>query len=242
VKKLISCFAVILFVISLTPHVAQANTKWTLINSNDYIFGFTSYKYSCWKGVTDKNPPIIEVFVNNSWTKAATGSILAQGSELEAPCSADFPIAVGFVWNVMQPAPPPYEVNRYVALYRERIPDTEYFVKELVPKQIMEIQQVCCEVKTLSKRVPYIAKVKKNGKFTNVIKYKSVTTQEQVTYEKPVLVEKNELVDVRKTSPGWIGQPGNISIYSSQNAMLSQYRDLANALACGLGSPNCKKK
>ena len=220
---------------------AKAEAKWTPISSSDYIFGYTSYKYSCWSGVTTENVPVIEVFSNNSWVTAVRGQILPAGSDIETPCGTQFPIAVGFTWTVMAPSPPAYQTNRYTALYRERIPDKEITKRELVTTQVYEDQEKCCVSKVVNKKIPYIAKVKKNGKYVNVIKYKVEKKVQRVNYTESVLVDKAEWQDVKSSLPGWIGTPGNISIYSSENAMRSEAFALANALACAFGrGTNCK--
>ena len=238
-KLLIACLALVLSLASPIP--ANAEAKWSPITESDYIFGYTSYKYSCWSGVTSENPPVIEVFSNNAWTTAVTGQILPAGSDIKTPCELQFPIAVGFVWTVMAPSPPAYQTNRYTALYRQRIPDKVVIKQELVTNQVYEEQEKCCTEKVTSKKVPYIAKVKKNGKYVNVIKYKIVKSTQQVNYIESVLVDKSEWVDVKSTIPGWTSASGNISIYSSESAMISEMRALANALACALGrGTNCK--
>lgn len=225
---------------SVTPSFAEA--KWTPISSNDYIFGYTSFKYSCWSGVSDANPPIIEVYSQNVWVKAATGQILPAGSDVQTPCEKDFPMAVGFQWLVMAPAPPAYATNRYTALYRAKIPDIVKKYKEPVITQVIELQTKCCVEKVTNKKVPYIAKVKKNGKTTNVIKYKIAKTTALVDYEEEVLVDKTEYVDKVEIIPVYEGKPGNISIYSSLNAMNDEYAQAANSILCSFGfSSNCKK-
>ena len=240
-KKTLALFLVAVFAISGTSP-ATAEAKWTLISYSDYILGYTSFKYSCWSGVTNENLPTIEVFSNNTWVKAATGQILPAGSDIATPCESDHPIAVGFVWSVMAPSPPAYQTNRYTALYRQKIPDKEVVRKELVTKQVYEDQEKCCTTKVTSKKVPYIAKVKINGKTVNVIKYKLVKSTEQVNYTESVLVDKSEWVDVRSTETGWTGPSGNISIWSSEIAMRNDFLAMANALACAFGTgTNCKK-
>lgn len=238
-KLVVTCLALAVSLSSVVP--ANAEAKWSPISESDYIFGYTSYKYSCWSGVTSENPPTIEVFSNNTWVTAVTGQILPQGSDIKTPCETQFPTAVGFVWTVMAPSPPAYQTNRYTALYRQRIPDKVVIKQELVTKQVYEDQERCCTTKVTSKKVPYIATVKKNGKSVNVIKYKTVKTSTQVNYTESVLVDKSEWVEVKSTLPGWTGTSGNISIYSSESAMISEMRALANALACALGrGTNCK--
>ncbi len=225
---------------SIQPSFAES--KWTPISSNDYIFGYTSYKYSCWSGVSETNPPIIEVFSQNVWVKAATGQVLPAGSDIQTPCEKDFPIAVGFQWQVMAPAPPAYATNRYTALYRAKIPDIVKKYKEPVITQVIELQTKCCVEKVTTKKVPYIAKVKKNGKTTNVIKYKVAKTTALVDYEEEVLVDKTEYVDKVEVIPVYEGKPANISIYSSVNAMNDEYAQAANSILCSFGfSSNCKK-
>jgi hypothetical protein len=222
---------------------ANAEAKWSPITESDYIFGYTSYKYSCWSGVTNENLPVIEVYSNNNWVTAVTGQLLPVGSDIKTPCDASFPIAVGFSWTVMAPAPPSYQTNRYTALYRQRIPDKTVTTQKLVTTQVYEDQEFCCESKTINKKVPYIAKVKKNGKFVNVIKYKWVKSEEQVKYVESVLVDKSVWQDVSNTVKGWVGESGNISIYPSVNAMNAEAAAMANAIACAFGfSSACAKK
>jgi len=225
---------------SIQPSFAES--KWTPISSNDYIFGYTSYKYSCWSGVSDTNPPIIEVYSQNVWVKAATGQILPAGSDVQTPCEKDFPVAVGFQWLVMAPAPPAYATNRYTALYRAKIPDIIKKYKEPVLTQVTELQTKCCMEKVITKKVPYIAKVKKNGKTTNVIKYKLAKTTTLVDYEEEVLVDKTEYVDRVEIIPVYEGKPGNFSIYPSVVAMNNEAVDLARGVLCAFGfSAECKK-
>lgn len=228
-----------LFTFSLPLNNSYATSKWTPITENDYIFGYTSYKYSCWSGVTEDNPPIIEVFSNNVWVQAAIGQILPAGSDIKSPCEQSYPITVGFTWTVMAPSPPAYQTNRYTALYRPRIPDKEILTKKLVLNKVLEDREKCCKVKEVLKKVPYIAKIKKNGKYVNVIKYKTVKSQEQVTYTEQVELEKSELVDVKSSIPGYIGASGNISIYSSVNAMNADIAKITSGVLCSFGFIGC---
>lgn len=239
-SKFLTSIILTLSIVFLTnPSVSAADARWTPISENDYIFGYTSEKYSCWSGVTAENVPIIEVFSNNTWMKVATGQILPSGSDIKTPCSPSFPIAVGFVWTVMAPSPPAYPTNRYTALYRPRIPDREVITQKLVTNQVLEDQEKCCETKLISKKVPYIAKIKKNGKYVNVIKYKTIKNEVQVPYMESVLVEKTELQDIKKTVPGYTGESGNISIYSSVNAMNAEITKITNGVLCSFGFVSC---
>jgi len=225
---------------SIQPSVAES--KWTPISSNDYIFGYTSYKYSCWKGITSANPPIIEVFSQNVWVKAVTGQILPVGTDVKTTCGNDFPIAVGYQWLVMAPSPPSYATDRYQALYRERIQDIENKYKEPVLKQVIELQENCCVEKITTKKVPYIAKVKKNGKTTNVIKYKTQKEITQVSYMEEVVVDKTEYVDRVETIAGYVGSPANIAIYPSLASMNNYVADIGKKILCDFGfSAECKK-
>jgi hypothetical protein len=224
---------------SISP--AQAEAKWTPISSNDYIFGFTSFKYSCWKGITSAKPPILEVYSQNTWVQVATSQILPAGSDLQAPCGADFPIAAGYQWIVMSPAPPAYATNRYQALYRERIQDTSFEYEVAVTKQVTEIQEKCCVDKITSKRVPYIAKVKKNGKTQSVIKYKTQKVITQVTYTEEVLVDKIEYEKKVDVIPGYISDAANISIYPSLSSMNEYVADAGRSILCSFGfTEKCK--
>jgi hypothetical protein len=240
-KKLMIVIVSTFLLIGSSIQSSSAESKWTPISSNDYIFGYTSLKYSCWSGVTSANLPIIEVYSQNAWVKAATGQILPTGSDIETPCGGEFPIAVGFQWQVMAPSPPTYQTNRYSALYRAKIPDIEKKYKELLFKQVTELQETCCEEKITIKKVPYIAKVKKNGKTVSVIKYKTQKISEQVTYMKEVLVDKQEYQDKIEIIPGYVGNPGNISIYPSVTAMQNEAAALARGVLCAFGfSAECK--
>lgn len=240
-KRLVTLF-LSLAVSLVCANSAVAESKWTPISDNDYIFGFTSYKYACWSGVTAENPPVIEVFTNNIWNTAVQGQILPAGSDVSVACEADFPIAVGYVWTVMSPAPPAYQTNRYTALYRQKIPDKEITTRKRVTTQVYEDQLKCCKTELTSKKIPYIAKVKKNGKYVNVIKYKTVKTNEEVFYTEKVLVDQSEWQNETTTVKGWTGQTGNISIYSSVSAMNNEIAAFGNAILCNFGfSTNCKK-
>ena len=241
-KKFTIVFVSIALLMGFSIQTSVAESKWTPISSNDYIFGYTSLKYSCWSGVTNANPPIIEVFSQNVWIKAVTGQLLPAGSDIQTPCEKDFPVAVGFQWLVMAPAPPAYATNRYTALYRQKIPDIENKYKDPVIKQVTKLQENCCKDKITTKKVPYIAKVKKNGKTTNVIKYKTETTVTQVSYLEEVIVDETEYVDKVETIPGYVGAPGNISIYSSASAMQDEVAAMGRAVLCAFGySAECKK-
>ena len=241
-KRNVVLAIVTLLISTLYPQVASAEAKWTPISNNDYIFGYTSLKYSCWKGIDSTNPPILEVYSQNTWVKAATSQILPAGSDIQAPCGTDFPIAVGYQWLVMSPSPPAYATNRYQALYRERVPDTNLEYEIPVFKEVSELQEKCCVEKVTTKRVPYIAKVKKNGKTQNVIKYKTQKISTQVTYTEEVLVKKVEYEKKVDVIPGFVGTPANISIYSSLNSMSDYVADVGNSVLCSFGfTEKCKK-
>jgi hypothetical protein len=241
-KRTVRLAILILLVSTVYPQAASAEAKWTPISNNDYIFGYTSWKYSCWKGIASTNPPILEVYSQNSWVKAVTGQILPAGSDMQTPCGTDFPIAVGYQWLVMSPSPPAYATNRYQALYRERIPETNFEYELPVIKEVSELQEKCCVDKVSTKRVPYIAKVKKNGKTQNVIKYKNKKITTQVTYTEEVLVEKMEYEKKVDVIPGYVGTPANISIYPSLNSMSEYVADVGNSVLCSFGfTEKCKK-
>lgn len=241
-KRLIVVFVSLALAIGFSVQPSVAESKWTPISSNDYIFGYTSYKYSCWKGITSANPPIIEVFSQNVWVKAVTGQILPVGSDVKTPCGNEFPIAVGYQWLVMAPSPPSYATDRYQALYRERIPEIENKYKEPILKQVIELQENCCVEKISTKKVPYIAKVKKNGKTANVIKYKTQQVSTLVSYMEEVLVDKTEYVDKVEIIPGYVGTPANITIYPSLASMNNYVADIGRKILCDFGfSAECKK-
>jgi hypothetical protein len=241
-KRDVSLVFLALLISFAFPQSALAEAKWTPISSNDYIFGYTSYKYSCWKGVTSANPPIIEVYSQNNWVKAVTGQILPPGSDIQSSCGADFPIIVGYQWLVMSPAPPAYATNRYQALYRERIPDTEFKYNDPVIKQTSELQEKCCVEKITTKKVPYIKKIKKNGKVENVIRYKTQSVSTQVPYTEEVLVEVIEYEEKTEIIPGFVGTSANIAIYPSLASMNSYVADVGTSILCSFGfKEHCKK-
>ena len=119
--------------------------------------------------------------------------------------------------------------------------DIENKYKLPVITQVIELQETCCEEKITTKKVPYIAKVKKNGKTVSVIKYKTQKISEQVTYMEEVLVDKTEYKEKVEIIPGFVGTPGNISIYPSVSAMQNEVAALGRAVLCAFGfSENCK--
>lgn len=254
------------------PYSASAEAKWNLISSQDYIFGFTSYKYACWSGnFTNAQAPVLQVYENGRWIDAAKGQILPTGSDISTPCEAAYPIAVGYQWAVMNPSPPSglSGGQRYSVLYRQKLPDTvtklAVQVSKSVPEVVTKTREVTKSVpedvlKTRSVpktvKTPYIATVTKNGKKTQVIKYRSSTKYVKETYTETVWVDKvetqeyTETVMVQKTvteyqdqvTPGYVSANGNVMVYPSESAMISSYSELANALACALGrGTNCKK-
>lgn len=242
VRKIAQLVISLLFLSLLHPSTASAEAKWTSFSNNDYIFGYTSLKYSCWSGVANDNLPVLEIYSQNSWIKVATGQILPQGSDIQSPCKSEFPIAVGFQWIVMNPSPPAYATNRYQALYRTRIPDTEYRYQEPVIKQVLELQEKCCVEKITSKKVPYIAKVKKNGKTQNVIKYRTRSVSTQVTYMEEVLVDVYEYEEKVEITPGFVSTPANIAIYPSLASMNDYVADVGSSILCSFGfTEKCKK-
>lgn len=241
-RKLAATFSLLVTSILFPIQPAFAEAKWNPITDNDYIYGYTSYKYSCWSGVTADNPPVIEVLVNNNWMKVATGQILPSGSDLKAPCESKFPIAVGYTWAVLAPAPPGYQTNRYAALFRQRIPDTEFKTSVTVIKQVYEDQEKCCVSKLTSQKVPYIATVKKNGKSTSVIKYRTIYKTTQETYIESVLVDRPDQQETTTKVPGYITEPGNIYIYSSTASMTNEILSIGRGVLCSFGfTENCKK-
>jgi len=269
----VSFFVTLLLLATFSnPTSSFAESKWNLISSQDYIFGFTSYKYSCWSGsFTNADAPVLQVYDNGRWLDAAKGQILPPGSDISTPCEAVYPIAVGYVWTVMNPSPPVGLTGsaRYNILYRQKLPDIVIKVPVQVTKSVPEVVTKTREVIStvpkivVKKRVvpkivkkPYIATVTKNGKKTQVIKYKSVTTYVTETYKETVYVDKVELetytetVLVEKTlteyqdkvTPGYTSGNGNVAVFPSQSAMSQYYADAASGILCAFGfSASCKK-
>lgn len=142
----------------------------------------------------------------------------------------------------MTPSPPAYATDRYQALYRERISDIENKYKQPVLKRVIELQENCCVEKITTNKVPYIAKVKKNGKTTSVIKYKSQKISTEVSFMEEVLVDKTEYVDKVEIIPGYLGTPANIAIYPSLASMNNYVADIAKKILCDFGfTAECKK-
>ena len=261
-----------LFVTFVNPSSSSAESKWNLISSQDYIFGYTSYKYACWSGsFTNAQAPVLQVYDNGRWIDAAKGQILPAGSDISTPCDATYPIAVGYQWTVMNPAPPVGLSGsaRYSILYRQKLPDTVIKVPIQVIKNVPEVVTKTREVKTVVPeeviktrlvpkivKTPYIATVKKNGKKTQVIKYRSTTKYVEESYTETVLIEKleaqsyQETVYVQKTvteyqdkvTPGYTSENGNVVVYPSESAMRQAYTDLGSGILCAFGfSASCKK-
>jgi hypothetical protein len=261
-----------IFVTFANPSYSSAESKWNPISSQDYIFGFTSYKYSCWSGsFTNADAPILQVYDNGRWLDAAKGQILPLGSDISTPCEATYPIAVGYEWTVMNPAPPSGLTGgaRYSILYRQKLPDLVTRVAVQVTKSVPETVNKTREVRTMvpeivlkKKKVPkitkkpYIATVTINGKKSQVIKYKTVTTYVTQTIKETVMVEKVELQTYAETvlvekvvteyqesvTPGYTTGNGNVVVFPSESALRQYWTELANSLACSLGySAGCKK-
>jgi hypothetical protein len=268
--SLISSFALLLSVI--VPYSANAEAKWNPISSQDYIFGYTSYKYACWSGsFTNAEAPVLQVYDNGRWLDAAKGQILPTGSDISTPCETAYPIAVGYQWAVMNPAPPSglSGSQRYSILYRQKLPDTitkiGVQVTKSVPEDVIKTREVKTTVaedvlKTRSVpktvKTPYIATVTKNGKKTQVIKYKSSTKYVKETYTETVWVDKVETQEyiesvlVEKVvieyqdqvTPGYTSANGNVVVYPSEAAMRQIYSDTASGILCAFGfSASCKK-
>ena len=238
----LSSFALLFSII--VPYSATAEAKWNLISSQDYIFGFTSYKYACWSGsFTNAQAPVLQVYDNGRWIDAAKGQILPTGSDISTPCETAYPIAVGYQWTVMNPAPPSglSGGQRYNILYRQKLPDTVTKVAVQVTKSVPEdVIKTRLVPKTVKK--PYIATVTKKGKKTQVIKYKKRTKYVEETYTETVQVQKTVTDYQDQVTPGYTSTNGNVLVYPSESALTSSYSELANALACGLGrGTNCKK-
>jgi hypothetical protein len=272
-KTRVSFFVTLVLLATFSnPTHSFAESKWNPISSQDYIFGFTSYKYSCWSGnFTNADTPLLQVYDNGRWLDAAKGQILPPGSDIKTPCEASFPIAVGYEWTVMNPAPPSglSGGERYSVLYRQKLPDLITKVAVQVTKSVPETVIKTREVKTMvpeivlkKKKVPkiikkpYIATVTKNGKKSQVIKYRSVTTYVTQTFKETVMVEKVELQTYSETvlvekvvteyqdkvTPGYTTSNGNVVVYPSESAMRQSYTDAANAVLCSFGFlERCKK-
>ena len=276
-KKEVKAKAIVVTVLALlinfiNPLASNAESKWNPISSQDYIFGYTSFKYACWSGnFTNAQAPVLQVYDNGRWIDAAKGQILPVGSDISTPCEANYPIAVGYQWTVMNPAPPVGLGGsaRYSILYRQKLPDTVIKVPIQVTKSVPEIVTKTREVKTtvpeevLKTRLvpkivktPYIATVKKNGRKTQVIKYRSKTNYVEETYTETVLVEKLEIQSYQETVyvqkivteyqdkviPGYTSENGNVVVYPSESAMRQAYTDIGSGILCAFGfSASCKK-
>jgi len=251
---------------------ANASSKWNPISSQDYIFGYTSFKYACWSGsFTSDSAPVLQVYENGRWVDVAKGFILPSNSDLGEACESTYPIAVGYQWTFMNPAPPVglSGGTRYNVLYRQKMPDivtkVPVLVTKSVPTQITKTRDVTKSVpedlsrtRYVSKLVktPYIASVMKNGKKVNVIKYKIIPKLVSENYIETVLVERtitetyietvlidNVITETQdKVTAGYISDNGNIAVYPSESAMVQSATALANGLACALGLGTCKKK
>ena len=254
------------------PTFSFAESKWNLISSQDYIFGFTSYKYSCWSGnFTNDTAPVLQVYDNGRWIDAAKGGLLPPGSDISTPCEASFPIAIGYQWTVMNPSPPVGLTGsaRYNILYRQKLPDVVTKIPVQVTKSIPElvtktrdvintVSEVVLKTRVVPKMLkkPYIATVTKNGKKTQVIKYKYVKTNVTETYKETVsvdkvmvetytvtvLVEKTLTEYQDKVTPGYTSENGNVAVFPSQSAMSQYWADATSGILCAFGfSASCKK-
>ena len=251
---------------------ANAESKWNPISSQDYIFGFTSFKFACWSGTYNaENTPSLQVFDNGKWVDVAKGQVLPVGSDISTPCETTHPIAIGYQWTFMNPAPPLGLTGsaRYSILYRQKLPDLISKVSVLVTKSVPQevpksrdvlktVPQIVNKTKNVKKTVktPYIASVIRNGKKENVIKYKSEVKLVPVKYTETKMVDKwvtetyivteNVLKEVYenqdKVTPGYTSENGNVVVYPSMTAYNQSAIDLANSVACAFGiSSACKK-
>ena len=247
------------------PTLSHAESKWNLISSQDYIFGFTSYKYACWSGgFSNDTAPVLQVYDNGRWIDAAKGQILPPGSDISTPCGTSFPIAIGYQWTVMNPSPPLGLTGsaRYNILYRQKLPDVVTKIPVQVTKSVPElvtktrevintVSEVVLKTRLVPKIIkkPYIATVTKNGKKIQVIKYKSVKTYVKETYKETVFVDKLKVetytvtVLVEKTlteyqdkvTTGYTSENGNVAVFPSQAAMSQYYTDAASGILCAFG-------
>ena len=218
-KKFTFGLSIILFT-SLSIYSANAESKWNPISSSDYIFGFTSFKYACWAGsFNNDSAPVLQVYENGKWLDASKGQMLPAGSDISTPCDSTYPVAVGYQWTVMNPAPPIGLTgsSRYSILYRQKMPDivtkeavqVTKSVPELVTKYRLiskQVPQLVTSTRVVTKSVPilttftrtvlktvkkpYIVTVIKNGKKTQEIKYKSVIIKVPETYTENVWVDR----------------------------------------------------
>ena len=271
-KKLLIFGLTVAVTFSANQTIAFAENKWNPISSQDYIFGYTSSKYSCWSGTFNSaNTPILQVYESGKWVDVAKGFVLPQGSDMNGTCETAYPIAIGYEWTFMNPAPPIGLTGsaRYSVLYRQKTPDivneVTVSVTKLVPQVVTKTRDVLKTVEeTVTKtrnvkkviKIPYIATVMKNGKKTNVIKYKNSTKYVPETYTETEFVDKwvtesyevteyvnKEVLETqKKITPGYTSSNGNIMVYPSESAMRQAYSDLGNSLLCAFGfSSNCKK-
>lgn len=239
---LLICSSLVL-VTPTSTHAADA--EWTKISSSDYIYGYTSKKFSCWSagvGLPGAVLPRIEVLDNGAWVFAVQGEVLPKTSSLQEQCPADFPVAVGYRWAVMRPVPPASGGNRYRITYRQGFADKEEkvltgFVPETYLEDVTEYVDVPKE-----KKIPYVGTTTVKGKKKSVIKYKTkieivkvpITTKK----EKQRLVEKYE----NKVTPGYKTEPSEIAVYPSVGAMNEYVAEIGSSVLCSFGfKENCKK-
>ena len=250
---------------------AHSDGSWTPISSQDYIFGFTTQKFTCWSsGISSTNIPSLQVYENGQWIEVAKGIILQNVNDLSTPCSNSYPIAVGYQWTFMNPPPPSglSTSTRYSVLYRHKFPDTvskvSVQVTKLIPTEILKTRYVSKLIpENVSKthyvkkivKVPYIATIKKSGKNVKVIKYKNVTKFIREDYLETIMVERtvpesySETILVEKLvteiqdkiTPGVTTSSGNISVYPSEFAATNEAIALAAKLRCALNPSTCIK-
>jgi hypothetical protein len=230
---------------------SSANAKWTPLTSSDYIFGYSSQKYSCWSGSFDpSNTPTLQVFANERWVNVSKGIILGPQDSLEKPCEREFPVAIGYQWTFMTPSPPldSTRSNRYRVLYRQKLPDVTIQKTVLVEKEVREERLESRTVVSTVKE-PYIKKVKAKRQKGQKPRTKSV-----IDY-RDVLVEKVETYTVFSTSvkkvpeireeviAGTITQNAEFAVYPSYGAMQEYVTDVANSVLCSFGfTERCKNR
>jgi hypothetical protein len=271
-RLLFMAILIFVFLPLQTSSPANAESKWNPISSQDYIFGYTSFKFACWSGTFNaENSPSLQVFDNSKWVDVAKGQVLPVGSDISTPCETTHPIAIGYQWTFMNPAPPLGLTGsaRYSVLYRQKLPDliskVSVLVTKSVPQDVLKsrdvlktVPQIVNKIKNVKKivKTPYIASVIRNGKKENVIKYKSEVKLVPVKYTETKMIDKlvtetyivneNVLKEVYenqdKVTPGYTTENGNVVVYPSMAAFNQYTLDLVNGLACSFGfSSSCKK-
>jgi hypothetical protein len=233
------------------PVDAVANSKWTPLSSSDYIFGYSSKKYSCWSGTFDQsNTPTLQVYANERWVNVSKGIVLTSMESIEKPCEKDFPIAIGYQWTFMTPSPPSDATrsNRYRVLYRQKLPDVKIQKTVLVEKEVKEERVESRTVLTVVQE-PYIKKVLVRGskgkkpRNQRVIAYRDVSVEkiETFTVSSTVMKQFPEIRD--EVIPGTATENAEFAVYPSYGAMQEYVTDVASSILCSFGfTERCKNR